>query len=175
MSGLPVIYISKRCDHCIRLIKILYKKPELKGHYTIVSIDDSPFPKTVKSVPCMVTDDQIINATDLFNYILSSGNNEQGQGQRQQSNPTPNSDQSCSVDELSGVCNNDSCLDFSPINDSDNIDNYMYSYIDEPSQPQMKHSNNNNDFSSEKRQQFDNDYERLMSERGEINKGRPFA
>ena len=41
MSGLPVIYISKRCDHCIRLIKILYKKPELKGHYKIVSIDDS--------------------------------------------------------------------------------------------------------------------------------------
>ena len=170
MSGLPVIYISKRCEHCIRLIKILYKKPELKGHYKIISIDDSPFPKTVKSVPCMISDGQIINATDLFNYILSSGNNEQ-----QQSNPTPNSEQSCSVDELSGFCNNDSCLDFSPINESDNIDKYMFSYIDEPSQPQMNHSNNNNDFSSEKRKQFDNDYEKLMSERGEINKPRPFA
>ena len=169
MSGLPVIYISKRCDHCIRLIKILYKKPELKGHYKIVSIDDSPFPKTVKSVPCMISDGQIINATDLFNYILSSGNNEQ-----QQSNPTPNSEQSCSVDELSGFCSNDSCLDFSPINESENIDKYMFSYIDEPSQPQMNHSNNN-DFSSEKRKQFDNDYEKLMSERGEINKARPFA
>lgn len=171
MSGLPVIYISKRCDHCIRLIKILYKKPELKGHYKIVSIDDSPFPKTVKSVPCMISDGQIINATDLFNYILSSGNNPE----QQQSNPTPNSEQSCSVDELSGFCNNDSCLDFSPINESENIDKYMFSYIDEPSQPQMNHSNNNNDFSSEKRQQFDNDYEKLMSERGEINKARPFA
>ena len=170
MSGLPVIYISKRCDHCIRLIKILYKKPELKGHYKIVSIDDSPFPKTVKSVPCMISDGQIINATDLFNYILSSGNNEQ----QQQSNPTSNSEQSCSVDELSGFCNNDSCLDFSPINESENIDKYMYSYIDEPSQPQINHSNNN-DFSSEKRKQFDNDYEKLMSERGEINKARPFA
>lgn len=171
MSGLPVIYISKRCDHCIRLIKILYKKPELKGHYKIVSIDDSPFPKTVKSVPCMISDGQIINATDLFNYILSSGNNPE----KQQSNPTPNSEQSCSVDELSGFCNNDSCLDFSPINESENIDKYMFSYIDEPSQPQMNHSNNNNDFSSEKRKQFDNDYEKLMSERGEINKARPFA
>ena len=143
MSGLPVIYISKRCDHCIRLIKILYKKPELKGHYKIISIDDSPFPKTVKSVPCMISDGQIINATDLFNYILSSGNTEQ-----QQSNPTPNSEQSCSVDELSGFCNNDSCLDFSPINESENIDKYMFSYIDEPSQPQMNHSNNNNDYDS---------------------------
>lgn len=171
MSGLPVIYISKRCDHCIRLIKILYKKPELKGHYKIVSIDDSPFPKTVKSVPCMISDGQIINATDLFNYILSSGNNPE----QQQSNPTPNTEQSCSVDELSGFCNNDSCLDFSPINESENIDKYMFSYIDEPSQPQMNHSNNNNDFSSEKRKQFDNDYEKLMSERGEINKARPFA
>ena len=171
MSGLPVIYISKRCEHCIRLIKILYKKPELKGHYKIISIDDSPFPKTVKSVPCMISDGQIINATDLFNYILSSGNNPE----QQQSNPTPNSEQSCSVDELSGFCNNDSCLDFSPINESDNIDKYMFSYIDEPSQPQMNHSNNNNDFSSEKRKQFDNDYEKLMSERGEINKPRPFA
>ena len=171
MSGLPVIYISKRCEHCIRLIKILYKKPELKGHYKIISIDDSPFPKTVKSVPCMISDGQIINATDLFNYILSSGNTEQ----QQQSNSTPNSEQSCSVDELSGFCNNDSCLDFSPINESENIDKYMFSYIDEPSQPQMNHSNNNNDFSSEKRKQFDNDYEKLMSERGEINKPRPFA
>ena len=120
----------------------------------------------------MISDGQIINATDLFNYILSSGNTEQQQ--QQQSNPTPNSEQSCSVDELSGFCNNDSCLDFSPINESENIDKYMFSYIDEPSQPQMNHSNNN-DFSSEKRKQFDNDYEKLMSERGEINKARPFA
>ena len=46
--------------------------------------------------------------------------------------------------------------------------------VDENNQPESVDSNNN-DFSSEKRKQFDNDYEKLMSERGEINKPRPFA
>ena len=57
----------------------------------------------IKQLPYLSSID-FINATDLFNYILSSGNNEQ-----QQNKSTPNSEQSCSVDELSGFCNNDSC------------------------------------------------------------------
>ena len=97
----PVIYISKRCDHCFKLIKMLHQRPHLRGHYKIVSIDDSPFPQSVKSVPCMIIDNQVVNATDLFNYILSSDNKESNNGQQaqpQQRQEQPQ-EQSCSVDE----------------------------------------------------------------------------
>jgi len=182
--SLPVIYISKRCDHCLRLVKMLHQRQHLKGHYKIVSIDDAPFPQSVKSVPCMIIDNQLVNATDLFNYILSSDNKEpnngqqvqqgQRQGQRQEQPQQCNQEQSCSVDELSGVCANGSCLDFSPINDSDTIDNINYSFLDEPSQPTMNNSSNN-DHGSQKRKEFDNDYERMMAERGEMMPNRQFA
>ena len=176
--SLPVIYISKRCDHCLRLIKMLHQRSHLRGHYKIVSIDDSPFPQSVKSVPCMIIDNQLVNATDLFNYILSSdskGPNSEQQAQQRQEQPQQCSqEQSCSVDELSGVCANGSCLDFAPINDNDTIDNINYSFLDEPSQPNMNH-NSNNDYSSQKRQQFDNDYEKMMAERGEMMPKKQFA
>ena len=175
--SLPVIYISKRCDHCLRLIKMLHQRPHLRGHYKIVSIDDSPFPQSVKSVPCMIIDNQLVNATDLFNYILSSDNKGDNNGQPQQRQAQPqqsNQEQSCSVDELSGVCANGSCLDFAPINDNETIDNMNYSFLDEPSQPTMNHSSNN-DHSSQKRKEFDNDYERMMAERGELMPNRQFA
>ena len=49
----------------------LQKRPQLKGHYQIVSIDDSPFPKSIRSVPCMIIEDQVVNSKELFEYILS--------------------------------------------------------------------------------------------------------
>lgn len=152
---------------------MLHQRPHLRGHYKIVSIDDSPFPQSVKSVPCMIIDNQLVNATDLFNYILSSDNKGSNNGQQRQEQPQPQ-EQSCSVDELSGVCANGSCLDFAPINDNDTIDNINYSFLDEPSQPTMNHSSNN-DHSSQKRQQFDNDYEKMMAERGEMMPRKQFA
>ena len=76
----PIIYISKRCSHCRKLLMMLQERPHLKGHYQITSIDDSPFPKEVRSVPCMIIDNQLVNAKELFEYILSS---DQGQGPQQ--------------------------------------------------------------------------------------------
>ena len=80
----PIIYISKRCNPCRKLLMALQQRQHLKGHYQIVSIDDSPFPKTVKSVPCMIIEDQVINSKDLFEYILSSDNQNAPQQQHQQ-------------------------------------------------------------------------------------------
>ena len=198
---LPVIYISKRCIHCRKLLMMLQERPQLRGHYKITSIDDSPFPQIVKSVPCMIIDDQLIGATDLFNYIISSdGQGQQGQqghpqqghpqqghpqqghpqqghpqqGQPQQRQPQGQDEQSCSVDELDGICPSGNCLDFAPIDENMNIGNDSFSYLDEPEQPQLKHSSNS-DHGSEKRKAFDNDYERLMAERGELMSKPSFA
>ena len=191
---LPIIYISKRCTHCRKLLMILQERPQLKGHYKIVSIDDSPFPQTVKSVPCMIVDDQVVGATDLFNYIISSSDGQpqqqeqqrqtqqhpqqqrhpqqqQRQPQQQQQHQDP---QSCSVDELDGLCPSGNCLDFAPIDDNMSIGNDSFSYLDEPEQPQLKHSSKSEQ-GSEKRQVFDTDYERLMAERGEMMTKPSFA
>ena len=139
---LPIIYISKRCTHCRKLLMILQERPQLKGHYKIVSIDDSPFPQQ-----------------------------QQRQPQQQQQHQDP---QSCSVDELDGLCPSGNCLDFAPIDDNMSIGNDSFSYLDEPEQPQLKHSSKSEQ-GSEKRQVFDTDYERLMAERGEMMAKPSFA
>ena len=173
----PIIYISKRCSHCRKLIMMLQERPHLKGHYQIVSIDDSPFPKEIKSVPCMIIEGQLVNAKELFAYILSSdqqGSQEQSYSQAQpqpqpQSQQTGNpqgQEQSCSVDELSGFCGGGQCLDFAPIDENDNsLMGGNYSFLDEPEQPSLGHSSKSEQ-GSEKRQKMDSDYERLMAERG---------
>ena len=51
---------------------LLQERPHLKGHYQITSIDDSPFPKAVTSVPCMMIENNVINAEQLFKYIMSN-------------------------------------------------------------------------------------------------------
>ena len=166
----PIIYISKRCVHCRKLLMVLQQRPQLKGHYQIVSIDDSPFPKTVRSVPCMIIEDNVVNSKQLFEYILSADNQPQQQQQQpQQAPPQGDVGGSCSVDELNGMCLNGSCLDYAPIEDNVNMNNFSidnYSYLDEPQQsnPSMPKSEQG----SEKRQAFDNDYERMMAERGKI-------
>ena len=174
----PIIYISKRCIHCRKLLMMLQQRPQLKGHYQIVSIDDSPFPKTVRSVPCMIIEDNVINSKELFEYILSSDNKSQPQqSQPQQSQPQQNQPQqptqdvggSCAVDDLNGMCLNGNCLDFAPLDDNTNMNSFLvdnFSYLDEPEQknPNMPKSEQG----SEKRQAFDNDYERMMAERGKI-------
>ena len=175
----PTIYISKRCTHCRKLLLMLRERPQLKGHYKIVSIDDSPFPQSVKSVPCMIVEDQLISATDLFNYILSSDSQGQNPHQRQPQQRQPqqqmqNDPQSCSVDEIDGVCPSGNCLDFAPIEGNMNISNDNYSYLDAPEQPKMNHSSSS-DQGSEKRKALDNDYERLMAERGELMAKPSFA
>ena len=187
----PIIYISKRCSHCRKLIMMLQERPHLKGHYQITSIDDSPFPKEVRSVPCMIVDNTLVNAKELFAYILSSDSQAQGGGHPQaQGGGHPQGhgggghpqahggghhqahggggEQSCSVDELSGVCSGGQCLDFAPIDDNDtSIMDGNYSFLDEPGQPSLGHSSKSEQ-GSEKRQKMDSDYERLIAERGEM-------
>ena len=176
----PIIYISKRCTHCRKLLMILQERPHLKGHYQIVSIDDSPFPNAVKSVPCMIIEDQLVNSSDLFKYILSSDGDSQQQQQHQPHKQQPQQEKldSCSVDEcINGICSTGSCLDFSPIdeNSTDNFEMGNFSFLDEPIQQTPSHQSGSSEQGSEKRQAFDNDYEKLMSERGELMSKPSFA
>ena len=179
----PTIYVSKRCNPCRKLLMMLQERPHLKGHYQITSIDDSPFPKEVRSVPCMIVDNTLVNAKELFAYILSSDSQAQGGGHPQGhgggGHPQAHGgggEQSCSVDELSGVCSGGQCLDFAPIDDNDtSIMDGNYSFLDEPGQPSLGGGFAKSERGSEKRNKIDGDYERLMAERGEMMAKPSFA
>ena len=64
-----IIYISKRCPHCRRLLLLLQSKPDLIGSIQITCIDDEPFPNIIKTVPTMISDGQLFNAKQIFDML----------------------------------------------------------------------------------------------------------
>ena len=84
-----IIYISKRCPYCRKLLLLLQNKPELKGSIQITCIDDEPFPKMITSVPSMISEGELWTADELFAALegrpdTSKQMNGQGQGQQGQ-------------------------------------------------------------------------------------------
>ena len=82
MSSKPTIYISKKCKYCIELIKILRNRPDIRGNFLIVSIDENPFPNYVKAVPCMVSGDEMYSATEIFGMLEESNDGSSGPPQQ---------------------------------------------------------------------------------------------
>ena len=176
----PTIYISKRCEYCIELLKILSNRPDIRGNFTIISIDDNPFPNYVKAVPCMVSGDELFSATDIFTMLEESNDGSSGGGGGggrgggggggggQCSTGGGGEEKQCSVD---GYCEGDTCLGFSSIGEDSgpSLDTY-YSTIDESAKKQTS-PGANDDYKSQKKDSFDSEYERMMSERGEMNGG----
>ena len=83
-----------------------------------------PFPKAIKSVPCMIIDDTLVNSEKLFAYILNSdteNNNGNAVQQQQNLNQNQGNKTECSVDEITGICSGGSCLSFSSIDDNNNF------------------------------------------------------
>lgn len=175
-NGKSIIYISKRCEYCIELLKILRNRPDIRGSIEIVSIDDNPFPKYVKAVPCMVSDNELYSATEIFT-MLEESNDSRGDGSRQQPQPQPQptggkeggGERQCNID---GYCKGDICLGFSSINEIDDqsLDSY-YSTIDKDVQPGKISPGSSDDYKNKKKSSFDSEYEKMMNERGEMNGG----
>ena len=186
MSKKPTIYVSKRCEHCIELLKILRDREDIKGNISIVSIDDEPFPNYIKSVPSMVDGSNLFNAKEIFRMLMES---QKGGGNTNNTNNTntntvnvekEQSEGECSID---GYCSNGSCLLFSSLEENDesssniSIDSFYSTLADSNnnnnSSPGMngKPPNGSDDYRKNKLNHMDNEYERLMKERSEINPG----
>ena len=115
----PIIYLSKRCEHCLTLLDILRGRGDLNGNYKLVMIDDEPFPNYVKAVPCMVSGEELFNAKDIFMMLEQSTTEENGKTDsqpQQKDNEQCSSEMECSVD---GYCQDGSCLSFSSLNGDD--------------------------------------------------------
>lgn len=174
MSSKPTIYISKKCKYCIELIKILRNRPDIRGNFLIVSIDENPFPNYVKAVPCMVSGDEMYSATEIFGMLEESNDGSSG---------PPQQKGECSVGgggggggepqcDINGYCSDGSCLAFSSLEEdnSNTLDTY-YSTIEETKSNQNISHGGKDEYKSSKQASFDSDYERMMSERGELNGG----
>ena len=191
------IYISKRCPYCRKLLLLLQNKPELKGSIQIVSIDDEPFPKIVKSVPTMISNGEIWTADELFAALEGRPDKKQmtpqQQPQQQQSyqehiqhqqqqmqpgnsqqGPPPSSESDEMLDGYfggSGLAGGS--LGYASIDDvPTNIETSYFATLDGNDNMNMVDVKNDGYVQkSKKSQQFDNDYERMMAERGEIGQG----
>ena len=218
-----IIYISRACPHCKKLLIGLHRYEFLKNQFRIVDIQTQQFPDYIETVPTLVANQQMIKNDDVFGYMNNlveqifrqnpglknkyhPQNSQQAPSQQapshqgppqnsqltkqQQSMGRPNHESMKSigqepekkdpVDELIGWCPDGGCS-FSPITEAsddcskrmDTIDDTRYSFISDadekiPIDPVRKvpMENSNQEFQrTEKLQQMDASYERLMAER----------
>ena len=69
-----IIYISKRCPHCKKLLIMIYKNSTLKDMFRIIPIENNQPPPFIKSVPTLynTNNNNVIAGNDLFNQTASA-------------------------------------------------------------------------------------------------------
>ena len=122
-----VMYISRGCPHCKKLLIGIHKYEFLKSMFVFVDIETNKFPDYITSVPTLTVDQNMIKGGDVFGYmnnmvqeILQQNTEldpqqqqEQEQGQQvgqppttQNSGSNPDNDP---VDDLVGWCPGEGC------------------------------------------------------------------
>jgi len=186
------IYISRRCEYCHELLILLHKNRDILK-YPVIDVDTMAYPKVVKSVPCMVIRDKILPGVELFKfleYLISEktkkpeptkpellpennmipGNMAQPSQMRNLNQPPDDNnqlhkkpDESDDLD-LPGFCVGGSCdLGFSAL-EGDDIQDGNFEYLE--GEESTKSCSIDNTNKGQKAQQMDDDYSRMMTERG---------
>ena len=123
-----VMYISRGCPHCKKLLIGIHKYEFLKSMFVFVDIETNKFPDYVTSVPTVTVDQNMIKGADVFGYMnnmvqeILQQNTEldpqqqQEQGQQQQQVGQPPTTQNSGsnpdhdpVDDLVGWCPGEGC------------------------------------------------------------------
>tara|TARA_Y100000389_G_scaffold135092_1_gene132645 strand:- start:382 stop:933 length:552 start_codon:yes stop_codon:yes gene_type:complete len=171
----PQLYISKRCPYCRKLLMILKQHPELRGNFKITCIDNEPFPNVIKSVPSMIINNEILTSDEIFQNIQESleqqSQQQQNVAQAQIPKPQENNPEN-EPDDIMGVCENGFCSGFESFDSSPtNYDNFASIDHVDTSANNINVKDDGYINNNKKTQHFDNDYERMMQERGEIGNG----
>lgn len=181
-----VLFISGRCEHSKKILFGISQYDFLKPLFKIINVDTQPFPNYIKTVPSILINGQVISGTTVFEYLGKLVEGKKQQEQRANEGQQTEKDQGqCRINEdgeLEGWCGSGSSVEYSMIteeNDDFTKKNYKMdtnlSFLDGVTttslQGQVQHMENQDNQLSHKRQQFDNDYERLQRERGEIGNG----
>jgi len=155
------LYISKRCPYCRKLLMTLQQRPDIKGNFNIVCIDDEPFPNVIKSVPAMIVGNEIWGGERIF-AELEQSSQQQGVVGEQQHQPQ---EKQVVEEEIMGVCENGMC-GFAPIEDNVQFNDSYYASIDEPEPVPLNVPDNGGGGGRSKG--LDSEFERLMADRGDM-------
>ena len=137
-----IIYVSRNCPHCKKLLIGIHKYDFLRPQFKIIDVGSQQYPDYIQSVPTMIIDQSMIKGDDVFGYMNhmveqifqqnpelkdkyhpqqgQQGQQGQQQHQSQQNQQAekpgkgPNYDP---VDDLVGWCPDGGCA-FSPISES---------------------------------------------------------
>jgi len=182
-----VMFISGRCPHSKQVLLGIHQHVFLKDIFQIINIDTHPYPNYIKTVPCILVNNQVVTGTRVFEYLGKIVEAKMAQEERESVNQLKESDQGvCRINEegqLEGYCGDIGSIGFSTITE-DNDDftkkrhgmETNYDFLEGSSASntvyeQAKQMEANDDKLSQKRKNFDSDYERLQSERGELMRG----
>ena len=183
-----VLFISSRCPNCKKILVGIKQYPFMKGLFEIVNIDTTPYPNYIKSVPSLLSNGQVISGETVFQYLGKLVEGKQEQETRDETSTLNSSDEGqCKINsdgQLEGWCGEGLGIGYSTITeDSDDYTTKNYSIqtslsflegsTDSTLQYQIKDMEQKDDKISHKSKQFDDDYKRLQSERGEIGNGAP--
>ena len=183
-----VLFVSGRCPHSKKVLLGIQQHSFLKELFKIVNVDTQPFPNYIKTVPCILINNQVITGNTVFEYFGKLVEGKKGQESRESKDELNESDQGqCTINEdgeLEGYCGGgigSSGVEFSMIteeNDDYTKKNYKietnYDYLDGASDSihqQVQEMEKNDQQINQKNQQFDNDLEKMQRERGEIQQG----
>ena len=64
-----VIYVSRNCPHCRKLLIGIHKYDFLKSQFQIIDVLTQPYPDYIESVPTLVANQQMIKNDDVFGYM----------------------------------------------------------------------------------------------------------
>lgn len=64
-----IIYVSRNCPHCKKLLIGLHRYSFLKAQFRIIDVSTQQYPNYIKSVPTLVVNKQMIQNDDVFGYM----------------------------------------------------------------------------------------------------------
>ena len=64
-----VIYVSRNCPHCRKLLVGVHKYEFLRSQFQIVDVGTQQYPNYIQSVPVLVIDQNMIRGDDVFGYM----------------------------------------------------------------------------------------------------------
>ena len=95
-----VLFVSGRCPHSKKVLLGIQQHSFLKELFKIVNVDTQPFPNYIKTVPCILINNQVITGNTVFEYFGKLVEGKKGQESRESKDELNESDQGqCTINE----------------------------------------------------------------------------
>jgi hypothetical protein len=182
-----VLFISGRCPHSKKILLGIRQHPFLKDIFQILNIDTHPYPNYIKTVPCILVNNQVVSGNRVFEYLGKIVEAKVDQEGREKDNELTETDQGvCRINEdgmLEGYCGGSDSIGFSEITeDNDDFTKKRYSMEDNFDLLEDASSSNavyqqvgqmeaSEETLGRQKTSFDSDLAKMQSERRELMKG----